>query len=135
MKNAELMSLCKNREDILSACQQEVAKLKAMISGNREEFYSLNDECADLKGLLEQKMREVEHKKEDLKALKVWMMALMLQYTMHFITYVAKPQTVCCVGFHPLAGIIAIKMMHLMVDYVPFSFPQLLFLVFQQVIL
>ena len=83
MKNADLMSLCKNREDILSVCQQEVAKLKAMISKKREEFDSLSDECADLKGLLEQKTREVEHKQEDLKALKVWMLALILEYTLH----------------------------------------------------
>lgn len=82
--NAELVSLCKNREEMLSVCQKEVAKLKTTVSVRREEFDLLSDECADLKGLLEQKAREVEQKLEDLKALKVHtctMMALMFKYT------------------------------------------------------
>lgn len=93
MKNAELVSLCKSREDVLSLCQQEVAKLKTTILERREEFDSLSDECADLKGLLEQKNREVKRKQEDLNVLKVCMMMAL----MHFVTHATKPQIVCCV--------------------------------------
>ena len=79
MKLSGLEEVCKGKDEILAAKQQEITGNKRALSDERQRMSSLIDECATLKGKLHGKTEEITslraHNRsleEHVKVVEVW---------------------------------------------------------------
>ena len=68
---SELEKVCKGKDGILVAKEQEIAAKERALSDERRKVSSLTDECSTLKGRLEGKTEEIESLQAHNRTLRV----------------------------------------------------------------
>ena len=71
VEKSGLEEVCKGKNEVLAAEEQEIAAKERALSEERQRVSSLTDECATLKGRLEGRTEEIESLLAHIKTVEV----------------------------------------------------------------